>query len=306
MKTFFQKVIYFIKNITLPGFDHQPIFKVFGFLIKGFNKSALTVRASSVAYNIFLSIIPALIFFFSALAYLPIPNFTHELLKLLNDIMPVNAYITVRSTIIDIVQHKRAGLLSFGFITTLYFATNGMNSIIAAFNATEHTFDNRNWFQRQGIAFILLMIVSVFIIVAISLIIFSGIAFHYLHTTGIIKSWLLYFLLYFGKWIIVLASFFFSVSVLYYFAPARKSKFRLISAGSSLATVLIILISVGFSFYVNNFGQYNKIYGSLGTVIVLLLWIYLNALALLIGYELNWSIRHSKVKPPDTTPLEKI
>jgi membrane protein len=286
----------FIKNFTLPGFDKQPIYDVFSFLFKSFNKSALTVRTSSIAYNIFLALIPALMFFFSALAYLPIPDFTHELLKLLKDIMPTNAYITVRSTIIDIVQHKRAGLLSFGFITTLYFATNGMNAIIAAFNATERTFDNRNWLQRRGIAFILLIIVTTFIIVAVSLLIFSRTFFNYLLDAGIIKSWLLYYLLYFGKWLIVLASFFFSISVLYYFAPARKSKFRLISAGSSLATILTIVISLGFSFYVNHFGQYNKIYGSLGTLIVIMLWIYFNAMALLVGYELNWSIRHAKTK----------
>jgi len=290
------KIAYFIKTFSLPGFDNQPIYEVFKFLIKSLNKSALTVRASSIAYNMFLALFPALIFFFSALAYIPISGFTHELLKLLKEIMPINAYLTIRSTIIDIVQHKRAGLLSFGFVSTLYFATNGMNALIAAFNATELTFDNRNWLQRRLVAFILLIIFSLLIFIAISIIIFSNSFFEFLIEKRFIEEGLLLFFLKLAKWFIVLVSFFFAISFLYYFAPARKAKFRLISAGSSLATILILLVSIGFSYYVNNFGQYNKLYGSLGTLIVLMLWIYFNSLALLIGYELNWTIRNLKTK----------
>ncbi|MGQ9847344.1 MAG: YihY/virulence factor BrkB family protein, partial [Bacteroidales bacterium] len=169
-----------IKTFTLPGFDGQPIFDVFSFLIKSFGKAALSVRASSIAYNMFLALIPALMFFFSTLAYINIPNFTHELLKLLKEVMPVNAYLTIRSTIVDIIQHKRAGLLSFSFVSTLYFATNGMNALISAFNSTELTYDNRNWLQRRGVALILLIIFSTLIIISISLLIFSKSFFNFL------------------------------------------------------------------------------------------------------------------------------
>ncbi len=289
-------LLIFFKTITLPGFDNQPIWEVLKFLINSINKSALTVRASSIAYNLFLALFPALIFFFSALAYLPISGFTHELLKLLKEVMPTNAYLTVRGTIIDIIQYKRAGLLSFGFISTLYFATNGMNALISAFNATELAYDNRSWFQRRLVALILLIIFSILIILAVILLIFSQSVFEYLMEQEIIQKGILLFVLNFGKWIIVLSSFFFSISFLYYFAPAKKSKFRIFSAGSTLATLLVLLVSLGFSYYANNFSQYNKLYGSLGTLIVLMLWIYFNSLALLIGYELNWSIRHTKNK----------
>lgn len=300
MKNFIHYLFTKIKQITLPGFDNQPLYDVLVFLIKSLNKSALTVRASSIAFNMFLALIPALIFFFSSLAYLPIPNFAHELLKLLKEIMPTTAFLTIRSTIIDVVLHKRAGLLSLGFISTLYFATNGMNALITAFNATEHTFDHRNWLQRRLVSLILLIIVSTLIIISISLIIFSQSIFEYVESKNIISNRLLIYILYGAKWLITIGAFFFSISFLYYFAPARKSKFRLISAGSTTATLLVLLISFGFSFYVNNFAQYNKIYGSLGTLIVLLLWIYFNSLALLIGYELNWSIRHTKNKKAST------
>ncbi len=296
MKIIWHRTINFLNSFTLPGFDGLPLWQVLSFLFKSFNKSALTVRASSISFNLFLALFPALIFFFSALAYVPVKGFTHELLKLLKEVMPTNAYLTVRSTIVDIIQYKRAGLLSFGFISTLYFATNGMNALIAAFNATELTYDNRNWLQRRLVALILLFIFSVLIILAISLLIFSRSFFDFLIEQNIIKPGILLFTLNLAKWLIVLSSFFFSISFLYYFAPARKSKFKLISAGSTLATLLVLFVSLGFSYYVNNFGQYNKLYGSIGTLIVLMLWIYFNSLALLIGYELNWSIRHTKQK----------
>ncbi len=285
-----------IKCFTLPGFDEQPLYEVGKFFIQGLNKGALTVRASSIAYNLFLAIFPALIFFFSLIAYIPIDNLPQELLKVLQDIMPTNAYLSIRSAIIDIIIHKRTGLLSFGFITALYFATNGINSLIAAFNASQFVTESRNWLQQRGISIILVILLSLLLTLAIGLIIFSQKTFAYLISHEIIKQNITYYLIMAGKWLIVILSFFCAISLLYYLAPARKSKFRFISAGSSLATILSLLISVGFSFYVNNFGNYNKIYGSIGTLIVILIWLYFNALVLIIGYELNWSIRNASNK----------
>jgi membrane protein len=283
-----------IKSFTLPGFDKQPLYSVGKFFVQSLNKGALTVRASSIAYNLFLAIFPALIFFFSLIAYIPIDNLPQELLRILQDVMPTNAYLSIRSTILDTVMNKRTGLLSFGFITALYFSTNGINALIAAFNASQFVTESRNWLQCRGISLILLFLLSVLLTLAIGLLVFSQKAFGYLISHEIIKENIIYYLIVFGKWLIVILAFFFAISLLYYLAPARKSKFRFISAGSSLATILCMVISLGFSYYVNHFGQYNKIYGSIGTLIVLLIWLYFNALVLLIGYELNWSIRNSK------------
>ncbi len=283
-----------IKQFTLPGFDRQPLYSVSKFFIKSLNNGALAVRASSIAFNLFLAIFPALIFFFSMIAYIPIENFPQELMKILHDMMPTNAYLSIRSTILDTIMYKRTGLLSFGFVMALYFSTNGINALISAFNASQFVSDKRNLLQRRGISVILVIILSLLVTIAIGILVFSHKALGYLVENEILKVNLTYYLIIIGKWMVVLLSFFFSISFLYYLAPARKSKFRFISAGSTLATILSIVISLGFSFYVNNFGQYNKLYGSIGTLMVLLLWLYFNALVLLIGYELNWSIKNSK------------
>ena len=283
-----------IKNFTLPGFDRQPLYSVSKFFLKSLSNGALTVRASSIAFNLFLAIFPALIFFFSMIAYIPIDNFHQELMKILQDMMPTNAYESIQSTILDTIMHKRTGLLSVGFIMALYFSTNGINALISAFNASQFVSEKRNWIQMRGISLILVLILSLLVTIAIGVLVFSNKGLDYLVENELLKKNLTYYLILIAKWIIVLSSFFLSISFLYYLAPARKSKFRFISAGSSLATILSIVISLGFSYYVNNFGQYNKIYGSIGTLIVLMLWLYFNALVLLIGYELNWSIKNSK------------
>jgi membrane protein len=284
----------FLKKIALPGFEGLPLYQVIRFIVDSISKGAATVRASSIAYNLFLAIFPALIFFFSLIAYLPFSNLPDELMKLLRDVMPTNAYLSIQGTIMDIITHKRTGLLSIGFIMTLYFSTNGLDSMISAFNESYFETDKRSWIQRRGISVVLVFILTLLVTVSIVLLISSQWFFGYLLETGILEKDLTYYLIIIGKWVVIISLIFFAISFLYYLAPARKSKYKFISAGSSVATLLTLLLSIGFSYYVNHFGQYNKIYGSLGTLIVLLVWLYLNSLVLIIGFELNAVLRKTK------------
>ncbi|PLX10915.1 MAG: hypothetical protein C0594_04225 [Marinilabiliales bacterium] len=145
----------------------------------------------------------------------------------------------------------------------------------------------------------MVIILFLLISIAVSLIIFSGKTLNYF----VMKDWMeqniYYYLITIGNWVIITALFFFAISILYYLAPAKKTRWRFISAGSTLSTVLIIIASIGFSYFVNNFGQYNKLYGSIGTIIVILLWLYFNSLALIIGFELNTSIINARSERHD-------
>jgi len=218
------------------------------------------------------------------------------LLQLIRNILPKNAYESTRETIEDIIKHQRGGLLSLGFVFALYFTTNGFMALMRGFNSSYHEQEKRPPWKRRGVALILTIILSVLLIVATALIIFSEVTFKYLVKKAILKSKTQVILILLGKWIVVFALFFFAISFLYYYAPAVRKKWRFISAGSTFATVLTIFISIGFAFFVNNFGQYNKVYGSIGTLIVILLWIYFNSLILLLGFELNASIDRAKKK----------
>ena len=284
------------KKISLPGFDRVPIYNVISFFFKGFQRGSLVTRASSIAFNLCLAIFPTLILLFTLIPYIPIENLQDELLKLFGNILPENAYLAMESTLVEVLTQKSGGLLSLGLIATLIFSTNGIHALISAFNVTSHSFDTRSWLTQRLISFVLVFILLFLLSIAIFLIVFSKAGLNKLIELGFLRVNIKFYLLQFGKWIIIIALIFFAISFLYYLAPAKKTKWRFISAGSSLATILFIISSLGFSFFVNNFGQYNKIYGSIGTLIVILLWMYLNAITLLIGFELNVSISSANLK----------
>lgn len=282
------------KRLILPGFDGMSINYVSRFFIRGIQKGSITSRASSLSFNFFLALFPAIIFFFTLIPYVPIPHFQDQLLELIKNVLPTNAYETTRSTIEDIIKHQRGGLLSFGFIAALYFATNGVHAMIDAFNKTFHTIETRSFIKQRLISLILTVLLSFLVVTAIILMITNEYFIKWVVQHGFLKNKTQILVVLSAKWLIITALLFFTISFIYYFGPSRKKKWRFISAGSTLATILSILTSVAFSYFVNNFGQYNKLYGSVGTLIVVLLWIYFNSLILLIGFELNASIYKAK------------
>ncbi len=291
-----KRFIGYTKRIALPGFDSMPIYDVADFFFTGIQRGSIVTRAQALAFSFFLALFPAIIFLFSLIPYIPVANLQNEILKLIQDVLPENAYKTVRSTIVDIIQIQRGGLLSVGFIMALYFTTNGFMTMMRGFNSSYHVVESRTPFQQRKVAIVLTFILTILVIVCTTLIIFSEVSTKYLVTHSILKSKTQVILIMLGKWTVVLALFFFAISFLYYYAPAVKKTYRFISAGSTFATLLAILVSTGFAYFVNHFGQYNKIYGSIGTLIVIMLWIYFNSLILILGFELNASIDNAKKK----------
>lgn len=287
-----------LKNIVLPGCYGIPIKDVFKFVISGFRKGVLVTRASSIAFNLLMAILPATIFLFTLIPFIPIPNFQQELIKLFESIVPENAYNLVENTLIEVVTHKSGNLLLFMFLATIIFSTNGIHAVIHAFVVTSHSFKSRSWVDQRKVSVILLLIGIFMIAIAGFLIIFGRIAVDRLVELDILEKSYVISILMILKWIVVVLLLFVAISFLYYLAPAKRHDFKFISPGSTLATILFIVTSLGFSAYVNNFGQYNRLYGWIGTLMVILVWLYLNSIALLIGFELNVSIKDAITEDP--------
>lgn len=171
-----------------------------------------------------------------------------------------------------------------------------MIGLIKAFNQTSHTIESRSAFKLHLISILLTLIVSTIIILSVSLLIFTSFSIKYLVDEGILTNTLTIYLSSAGKWIIIFFMILSMISFMYYLAPAKERYFKFISAGSTLATILALVFMFGFKYYIEHFSRYNKLYGSIGTLIVLMLWINLNALVLLIGYELNASIHDAKIQ----------
>ena len=221
--------------IKLPFFDGLPLYDVAVFFWKGIVDGSISTRASAIAFNFILAIFPAIIFVFTLIPYIPIAHFQQQLLNLLQSILPHNAFIAIEGTIENIVTQPRGGLLSFGFFAAFLFSTNGIVSVITAFNGTIHAIETRSWLNQRLVALVLAVILTVLTTFSIALITLSQTLTKFLVRSGYLQSDLTYYLLLGGKWLIICALFFFSYAFLFYLAPARKTKFRFISAGGTLA-----------------------------------------------------------------------
>jgi membrane protein len=281
-----------IRNAVLPGFDGAPLELVARLIAKGlFGRGVLVTRASSIAFNLLMAFLPATIFLFTLIPFIPIPNFQAELVDLFESMIPENAYKYLETTIVDVITNKSGTLLVIMFFATVTFSTNGIHALIHAFNVSLHDFESRSWLQQRKISVFLLVFVLIMFSSASALIILSRSVVNTLVDKGLLELNLVFYVIMVLKWILIITMLFFAISTLYYLVPARKKDFRYISPGSIVATLLFIITSLAFSAYVNNFGQYNKLYGSIGTLIVIMIWFYLNSVALLVGFELNVSIK---------------
>ena len=283
------------KKLIIPGFDGLSLNEVSIFFFRGIWRGSINTRAAALSYTFFIAIFPTIIFFFTLIPYIPIHGFQNTLLTLLQNILPKTAYESALTTIVDIVRRQHGSLLSFGFLAALFFSTNGINGIMTAFNNSIHVEENRNFIKKKLIAILLVIILATLIVIAISMVIAGSTVLHYLLKAGVFHRNFMYYTLFVIKWIIIIALSFFSISFLYYLAPASQERFRFISAGSTLATFLFIITSTCFNYYISHFSHYNKLYGSIGALIIFLTWIYSNAIVLLIGFELNAGIMNAKV-----------
>lgn len=294
----YKALIEWSHRASLPGFESLPLYTVITFFFKEIRRESLNMRATSLAFNFLLALFPATIFLFTLIPYIPIENFQDQLMFILLQLLPRTAFEATKTTLDDIIRNQNGGLLSFGFIFALFFSTNGVSSLMNAFNKSSLVLESRSAFKKHLIATGLVIMLSFLIFICISILVVGEHVIDFLKDEGLIKDKLLYYSLFFIRWVIIVALFFFATSILYYYGPAVVKRRKFFSAGSTLATALAIFTSLGFAYYINNFGQYNKIYGSIGTLIVIMLWLYINSLILLIGFELNASIYITKRNIP--------
>lgn len=281
------------KKIVLPGFEGLSLYEVSIFFYKGLAEGALTTRASSLAFNFFLAFFPSIIVLFTLIPFVPINGFQEQLFQIIMDVMPPSTYEVTKSTVDDIINNQNGGLLSLTFILAIYFSTNGVNAMISGFNATYHLTDKRTFLQLRVLSMILTFVLALLLILTIVFLIFSQGFMDNLVKENYLHQYAADIIIY-GKWALLVLVLFIGISILYYYGPADKKGWRFLSLGSLIATLLSVCTSVAFSYYVNNFAQYNKLYGSIGTLLVILLWMYFNSIILLLGFELNASIISAK------------
>jgi membrane protein len=267
---------------------------VFRIFMAQLNKDNLTERASSMAFNFTLSIFPTIIFAFTLIPYIPVDHLTEDLMAFLKENIPASIYDVTSTTIFDIIAIPHGGLLSFGFLFALFSATNGIRVMISAFNRCYKTSDNRNFFKVVMIASFLALFLSLIVFMAGFISIIIKLQLNYLEQTISVNDQFFYFILIFFRLLILFMLFYFAISLIYYMAPSVQVRWSFFSLGSLVASLLSLLFTVGFFYYINNFNSYNKVYGSIGAIIGVMMWFYALSVVLLIGFETNASIDLAK------------
>ena len=276
------------KKIIPPGFNGIPLFDVVRFFFIQIQKSSLNERAASIAFNLLVAIPPALIFLFTLIPYLPIKEFMPQLYELIRDMIPGKQnYQPIIDFLEDFISNERGGLLSFGFLLALYFSSNAMIGIMSSFNKMNYMgFSQRHVMHDRWVAIKLTLIVFLVILMSIVALVSRETVLTWLGIEDpTVRAIILNV-----RWIVIILLFFLTISFIYRYAPAVHKKWKLINPGSILATFMMIVYTMGFSYYVANFGNYNQLYGSIATIFILMLLIFFNSLVLLIGFELNVSI----------------
>jgi membrane protein len=235
-----------------------------------------------------MAIPPACIFLFTLIPFLPIEGFKSQLFELIRDLIPgENNNAAIISFLEDFTGRRRNDLLSVGFILALFFSSNAMIGIMRSFNKMEYIgFSRRHFLHDRWVAIKLTLILFLIILLSIAAMVSRGAVLSWLG----VKDPTVRLIIFNLRWVVIVLLFFFNISFIYKHAPSVHKKWKLINPGSILATFMMIVFTMVFSWYMANFGNYNKLYGSIGSVLILMLLIYFNSLVLLIGFELNVSI----------------
>lgn len=285
-----RKIIRWAKTTSFIGFHGISVFEILTFINNERKNDHIITRTNAIAFNFFLALFPTLIFIIALLTTIPILKFEDLLNNFSDNILPEPVKYFILDTFKGLAKIPRGGILSIGVILAIFFSSNGMLALIDGFEKSyPQTFRSRPYWKKRLIALELTFLVILLVIISAILIILSNTIMEFVFDQLALNKYLVY-TINFSKLIIAFLLLYALIAFIYRYGPATRKKFSLFSPGANLATIGSILTSLGFSYFVNNFGTYNKIYGSIGAIIVLMIYIQINVFILLVGFELNTAI----------------
>ncbi|MCX7550248.1 YihY/virulence factor BrkB family protein [Xanthomarina sp. F2636L] len=289
-------ILKFLKQIKLPGLEGLSLYDLTELYIIGIGRGALTTRASAIAFNFFTAIFPFLLFILIVIPLIPIDDFRIEFLNFLNSFLPPSTSDFFFNSIFENIEStNRGGLLSSVFLVSIFLMANGINAVFAGFESSYHEQLSRNiikqYFFALGVALILafLLIITVVILGYFEIYVLGNLEIY-----GVLEKSNNQFWITIAKYVFFVIMVYLATAILYYFGTREGKASKFFSIGALFTTVLIILSSYLFGIYIENFSQYNELYGSIGALLILLFYLWLNSNILLLGYELNASLNRLK------------
>ena len=278
-------IVQLLSSIKIPGLGGMSLYEFLEMYVLGIIRGALTSRAGSIAFSFFMALFPFALFILTLIPFVPIEGFQEGFLNFIHNALPPNTFDAVDNVIKDIAVNKYSGLLSFGFVLSIFLMANGVNSLFGGFEYSYHQLETRNIIKQYFISVAISLALALLLIVTVTVIIYFEVGIQNLKNKGFVSNDL--FWMEAGRYIIVLAMLFTTVALFYYFGTKEGKQISFFSTGAIMTTLLIVVNFKIFGIYVQKFAQYNKLYGSIGTLLVFLLFIWLNAIILLLGFELN-------------------
>lgn len=274
-----------LNKIKVPGLEGMSLYDVLEMYIIGIVQGALTSRAGGIAFSFFMALFPAALFILTLIPYVPIDNFHLIFMNFIEQVLPPKTFESVDIVLVDIANNRYGGLLSFGFILSVFLMTNGINTLFGGFEYTYHKLQTRSIIKQYLVSMVVALILALLLFLTIGAIIYFEIAIHNLQESGYVSDDL--FWINVSQYILTFIMLFTTVATFYYLGTKEGRKISFFSAGAVLTTLMIILNFRIFGIYVKRFAQYNELYGSIGTLLVIMLFIWLNSIILLLGFELN-------------------
>ena len=298
-----KQLIILLENIKLPWIQGVSLYELIDFYISGIAQGALAYRAAAISWSFFMALFPFALFILNLIPYIPIEGFQKDFLQFVSEAVPPNTYDAIQNIINDILHNSYQGLLSSGFILSVFLMTNGVNAVMSGFETSQHIVVKRKYFRQYFVALCISLLLSFILIVAVAAIVIFEVFIQRTILQDVFSSRISdkISLIQTGRYLFVIALIVLAIAVLFKFGIKQTKKRAFITIGTVFTTVLIIFTSYFFGIWVVKFSKYNELYGSIGTLLIVMFYLWINCMVLLLGFELDASIAKLK-RHPDEEP----
>lgn len=286
-----------LKKIKLPWLQGLSLYDLMELYGLGIVESALTYHASAIAFSFFMALFPFALFILNLLPYIPIEGFQEDFLQFVRQGVPPNTYDAIYKIINDILHNSHSGLLSSGFILSIFLMANGLNGILGGFESSRHVLIKRGFIHQYFVALGMSLLLSILLIVTVAAIVVFEVFIQKITFHDVLNEYTSFIIL--GRYAFIILMILITTSVLFKFGTKHDKNRAFISIGSVFTTILVLLDSYIFGIWAIRFSKYNELYGSIGTLLILMFYIWINCMILLLGFELNGTVNKLKMKKED-------
>ncbi|MDG1329562.1 MAG: YihY/virulence factor BrkB family protein [Flavobacteriaceae bacterium] len=280
------------QKIYLPKFKGLTLYDLLKTYFFGIIEGTFSSRAGSIAFSFFMALFPFILFLLNLIPYLPIEPY--HFVEFIDDVLPKDTASFFMPVILDIIDNPRGGLLSFVFLLTIFLMSNGINAIFSSFEYSYHITINRSFFKQYFVASLVSIFLALLLLLTIVIIVFSEQFIWDLSKEEFLSNGV--FWVETIRSIIFIILVYFVIAILYYFGIKKGKSIRFFSIGALVTTMLFVLTTYLFGVYITNFSNYNELYGSIGALLILMLYIWINSNLLLLGFELNATLKTLRLK----------